>query len=204
MPLAAAARPRKILPPPITMQIWLPASAASFTSAAMRSTVAMSMPKAPSPINASPETFKSTRAYLGGLGINIIPPEHGPECIATVYARSPAVRPTSTRTSHLSDLVGEIAFDFLDALAHLEADEAFDRDGSTQFLGGLLDHLADLGFAIDHEGLGQKHRVFVEFAHAAFHHLLDDRIGLAGLLGQFPLDIALALHHILGKMLGRD
>src|SRR5215469_14137839 len=122
MPLAAPARPRKILPPPITMQIWVPASAASFTSAAMRSTVAISMPNAPSPISASPETLSSTRAYFGGVGINIIPPEHGPERTATAYARGP--RRKSSCSSHLRDLVGEIAFDLLDALADLEADKA--------------------------------------------------------------------------------
>src|SRR5665213_1362466 len=119
MPLAAPARPRKMFPPPITMQIWLPPSAASFTSLAMRSTVPTSMPKLLSPINASPETLSSTRAYRGVVSICGL---------------------LSARARHLGDFVGEVAFHFFDAFAHLEADKAFDHDGRAQFLGGFLKH----------------------------------------------------------------
>ena len=133
-----------------------------------------------------------TRRYFGAANR-----PHGRRRVAPVDA---AVR----RPGHLGDFVGEIAFDLFDALAHLEADKAFDRDRRAQILGGLLDHLADLGLAVDHEGLGQQHGLFVEFAHPAFHHLLDDVFGLAGLARQFGLHVALALHHILGQMLGRD
>src|ERR1700744_5033983 len=144
MPLAAPARPRKMLPPPITMQIWVPPSAASFTSAAMRSTVAVSMPKEPSPINASPETLSSTRAYFGIVGIQTPwSGSIGQEKCEAVFR--PAVRPKLTRTCHLGDFVGEIAFDLLDALTNLEADETFDRNRRAKILGSLLDHLAALG-----------------------------------------------------------
>ena len=68
--------------------------------------------------------------------------------------------------------------------------------GAPRSLDGLLDHLADLGLAVDHEGLLQQHRLFVEFAHPAFDHLLDDVLGLAGLARDVGLDGALALHHV--------
>ena len=44
VPAAAPESPRNMLPPPTTRHIWTPTSVASFTSAAMRSTVATSMP----------------------------------------------------------------------------------------------------------------------------------------------------------------
>src|SRR3984957_18269814 len=119
MPLAAPARPRKMLPPPITMQIWLPASAASFTSRAIRSTVSMSMPKPPAPINASPETLSRTRRYFGAGGM--------------------ASLNRSVRARHLLYFVGKVAFDLLDALTHLEADKGFDLDRRAQILGGFFD-----------------------------------------------------------------
>src|SRR5580693_8653625 len=133
MPLAAPANPRKILPPPITMQIWVPASAASFTSRAMRSTVSMSMPKPPAPIKASPETLSRTRRYFGAVGMS-----------RDLFLAGPC---------HLGDFISEIAFDLLDALAHLQADKAGDLDRRAKILGCLFDHLGDLGFAVDHEGL---------------------------------------------------
>src|ERR1051326_2771453 len=170
MPLAVPARPRKMLPPPITMQIWLPASAASFPSRAMRSTVAISMPKAPSPISASPDTFSSTRRYFGIAVIrpplpSTLPWREGRNLSERregrfrrgATTRSPHLSPyVSARARHLGDFAGEIAFDFLDAFAHLEADKAFDRHRRAQFLAGLLQHLAHLGFPVDHKGLRQQ------------------------------------------------
>ena len=43
-PSATPESPRKMFPPPITRQIWTPASTASLTSPAMRSNAATSMP----------------------------------------------------------------------------------------------------------------------------------------------------------------
>jgi len=50
---------------------------------------------------------------------------------------------------HLFYFVGEIAVDFLDALADGEAIEAGDLDRSTKFLRSLLDHLGDRRLIID-------------------------------------------------------
>src|SRR5436305_1267146 len=137
-----------MFPPPITMQIWLPASKASFTSAAMRSTVSRSIPKERSPINASPETFKRTRAYFGAEGMD---------------------RSVESVPGHFADFVGKVAFDFFNALAYLEADIGVDRHRGAKILGGLLQHFGDLGLAIDDEGLRQEDGLLVEFAHPAFH-----------------------------------
>src|ERR1700743_2491070 len=122
MPLAAPARPRKMLPPPTTMHTSVPAFVASLTSAAMRSTVAVSMPKAWSPIRASPETFSRTRRYFG------VEPIAPPELVSLL-------------TRHCLHFVGEIGGHLLDALADLIAHETFDFDGRADFLGNLLDHL---------------------------------------------------------------
>src|SRR5947207_10927531 len=110
MPPADPARPRKILPPPTTMQISVPAAWACFTSWAMRSTTSMSMPNWPPPINASPETLSRIRRYFGAGGMG-----------------SPCGRLAGAH--HLGDFVGEVGFGLFDALAHLEADKAFNRDG---------------------------------------------------------------------------
>src|SRR3954471_8160146 len=190
MPWAEPARPRKILPPPTTMHISVPAACASATSRAIRSTTSILMPKLSSPINASPETLSRTRRYFGAGGMG------------TSLSIRGLCRLTGAR--HLGDFVGEIGVGLLDALAHLEADKAFHRDGSADVLGGLFDHLADLGLAIDHEGLLQQHRLFVEFAHAPFHHLLDDILGAARLAGDLGLDIAPPPRHSRGQMLRRD
>src|SRR6185437_13258868 len=123
-----------ILPPPTTMHISVPAAWASATSRAMRSTTSMLMPKLSSPINASPETLSRTRRYFGAGGMG---------CSSSRL----------TGACHLGDFVGEVGVRLLDALAHLEADKALHRDGRADFLGGLFDHLGDLGLAVDHEGL---------------------------------------------------
>src|ERR1700731_2457246 len=106
MPFAAPDRPRKMFPPPITMQSCVPASTASLTSAAMRSTVPMSIPKASLPINASPDTLSRTRRYFGADGMKTFP----------LLGRG--------LLRELLDLVGEVAIAFLDAFADLEAHEA--------------------------------------------------------------------------------
>src|ERR1700761_2335173 len=125
MPLAAPARPRKMFPPPMTMQTSVPARAASFTSAAMRSTVPVSMPNASDPMRASPETFNITRRYFGV--VLIAPPE--------VNSRSAA--------RHLFDFFGEVRGHLLDAFTDLIAHEAFNLDRRAHFLGGLFDHFGN-------------------------------------------------------------
>src|SRR6185312_14148515 len=123
MPLAEPARPRKILPPPTTMHISVPAACASATSRAIRSTTSMLMPKLSSPINASPETLSRTRRYFGagGMGSSL--------SIRDLRRLAGALRLRLLLTGHLGDFVGEVGIGLLDALAHLEANKAFHRDG---------------------------------------------------------------------------
>src|SRR5690606_39190205 len=52
-----------MLPPPITMANSTPSAATSATSSVMRRMVVRLMPKASSPISASPESFRRTRLY---------------------------------------------------------------------------------------------------------------------------------------------
>src|SRR5687768_13851364 len=65
MPLAAAASPRKMLPPPTTIAISTPPSLASAICAAISRVTSGSIPYCRDPISASPESFSSTRRYAG-------------------------------------------------------------------------------------------------------------------------------------------
>ena len=77
----------------------------------MRSTVATSMPNWPPPINASPETLSRTRRYFGAVVILC-----------------------QRLAGHLGDFIGEVAFDFFDALTDLEADKGLDLTGAPKSL----------------------------------------------------------------------
>src|SRR5579862_4416694 len=66
MPRAAARRPRKMLPPPTTMAISTPRRWTEATSEAIACTHSGSVPYSSWPINASPESFSSTRRKTGG------------------------------------------------------------------------------------------------------------------------------------------
>src|SRR3990172_8036743 len=63
MPNWLAWAPRQKLPPPTTTATWMPRSLAVLICAAMRLTAPGSMPKARSPIRASPLTFNKMRLY---------------------------------------------------------------------------------------------------------------------------------------------
>src|SRR5579871_1652801 len=65
MPRAAAARPRKMLPPPTTMATSTPRLSTAATSAAIACTDSGSVPYSRSPISASPESFRRTRRKTG-------------------------------------------------------------------------------------------------------------------------------------------
>ena len=58
---AAAATPRKMLPPPTTTPIWTPVAATAATSQASSLTRWASMPKAAPPARASPLSFNRMR-----------------------------------------------------------------------------------------------------------------------------------------------
>src|SRR5690606_20907959 len=62
-----------MLPPPSTTTILTPAWTASPTSLARRLTTAMSMPNAPRPLMASPESFRHTRLYRSEFTSLILP-----------------------------------------------------------------------------------------------------------------------------------
>src|SRR5712675_1647565 len=65
MPCAEAARPRKMLPPPMTSAISTPSARTSAISEAMRSMTPGSMPKPVSPMRASPESLSRMRLKRG-------------------------------------------------------------------------------------------------------------------------------------------
>src|SRR5512143_1806689 len=140
--------PLNMLPPPITMQICVPARTAGSTSAAMRSTVSTSMPYDCAPINASPDILRSTRRYFGVEAI-----------------LSPLV------AGHLLDLVSEVAVGLFNSFANLEANKSSDLNRRTKFLGGFFDDLFDSRLSVDDKGLLEQDRLFVEFAHPPLHHL---------------------------------
>src|SRR5262247_3606797 len=64
MPLAPGATPRNRLPPPITTAISSPSATTCAISPTMRESVAGLIPKASSPIRASPLSLSSTRLHF--------------------------------------------------------------------------------------------------------------------------------------------
>src|ERR1043165_1816081 len=65
MPSAPGARPRKMLPPPITTPISTPRRETCATSETMLRIVCRLMPYGSSPIRASPESLRRMRLYFG-------------------------------------------------------------------------------------------------------------------------------------------
>src|SRR5882757_2067677 len=127
MPEAAPLMPRKMLPPPTTMQISTPRAWTWATSSAMRSTIFGSMPYSWSPIRASPEIFNSTRRYWAAFAMS----SHSLSVADPVFPTSAA-----ERGRHFGR---EIALLLLDALTEHEADEAGDGDRGADRLGRVLD-----------------------------------------------------------------
>src|SRR3712207_2263248 len=86
-----------MLPPPTTKQSSCPASLACLISSARRAAVSGSMPNCPSPINASPESFRRIRLKRG-RGIRLVGPigwRSGERWRTLVRVRHPAKRPES-------------------------------------------------------------------------------------------------------------
>src|SRR5690606_36957843 len=90
------------------------------------------------------------------------------------------------------NLGSEVGLFLLDALAESEADEAGDLRRSADFLLGFLKGLLDGNVRVHDESLLQQHDFLVELAHAAFDHLLDDVLRLAGLASLGREDFLLA------------
>src|SRR5690606_1514533 len=93
------------------------------------------------------------------------------------------------RGSHFG---GEVALGLLDAFAERIAHEPGQGDRRADILFSILDRIADLGLAIDHEGLRQQRDFFEVLAHAAIDHLLGDVVRLAGFLDLLEDDRTLA------------
>ena len=84
------------------------------------------------------------------------------------------------------------------------AHEANDFDRRARYPWRAFSTPCNRRLAVDHEDLREQNRLFVEFAHAAFDHLLDDVFRLAGLAGDIGLDGAFALDHFSGEMFRRQ
>src|ERR1041384_7490130 len=65
MPRWEAARPRMMLPPPMTMATWTPAFHTSCSSSAMAATIFSSLPKGWLAISGSPESLSRSRLKAG-------------------------------------------------------------------------------------------------------------------------------------------
>src|SRR5690606_6025948 len=104
-------------------------------------------------MSASPEIFSRTRWNWGLAGIESLlswAPGHGALC-----GRS---------TGELGNLRREIALVALDPFAQRAPHESGDLDRRAGRLGRRLDDLADLGLAVDDEGLLEQHDFLVELA----------------------------------------
>src|SRR5665213_968777 len=118
---AAAATPRKKLPPPTTRPICTPALATPATSSASALTRPASRPKEPSPAITSPLSFSRTRWYLG------------------MFSRRTAEAPDAPMALLYAGFFGR------GRVAHFEADETRHRNVFAE-LGDLgLDQIGDSG-----------------------------------------------------------
>src|SRR3954453_3033537 len=172
MPVSAACRPRKKLPPPTTTPISTPSVAALAMSRAMRATVGACRPKPPSPpVSASPESLMMTR-FKSGLPLETL--------ITAILARFGL---------RLALLLGRL----LDAFAKGETDEADKLDRGAHLalvlLHRLPDRLAGM-FGMD-RGLIDERPLLVEGLHARLDDLVEHMSRLARVL--VAQDAALAL-----------
>src|SRR5882757_11184854 len=165
--MAAAATPRKKLPPPTTMPIWTPVLATSAISAARLLTRSGSMPKAPPPASASPLSLRTMRLYLG-IGY---------------AARTDAFR-LFVRRGFVRRFLDQRRF------ADFEAHEARDRDVFAQLRDYGFNQIAHRGGILANEGLLVQTHLFEEFLHAPFGDLVHHLFGLAFLQGPAALDVA--------------
>src|SRR3546814_6320184 len=88
-------------------------------------------------------------------GHRLLTPNQG----KTVAGGGPAAEKNARSAAERGgDLRGEVLLLALDALAKLDAREAGDRDRRAGVLGRRLEHLGDLGLAVDDVDLLQQHR----------------------------------------------
>src|ERR1700693_4795989 len=189
--LAAAATPRKKLPPPTTSPICTPVLTTSAISAARLLTRSGSIPKDPPPASASPLSLRTMRWYLGTDG-------------RLTCSGGAGLRPASACAA--LTLWRRRLRCFLDQrrLAYLEANEARDRNVLTKFCNRRFDQVADAGGVIADERLLVQADLFVELAHPPFHDLVHHFFWLAFLQGPPPLDVALFVQNLLCDVLFAD
>src|SRR3954466_16153111 len=130
-----------MLPPPTTTQSSWPCFASAI-SRARREVVSGSIPNAPSPINASPDSFRRIRLKRGrGMGFSVRSAREtakvahlnkgAPPCQASLGVG----RFGLADSGRGGDFGGEIAFLLLDAFAELEADIGIEGDRAADALG---------------------------------------------------------------------
>src|ERR1700722_17022795 len=163
---AAAATPRKKLPPPTTRPICTPAFATSATSSASAFTRPASRPKEPSPAITSPLSFSRTRWYRG------------------MFSRRAAEVPDAPMALLYAGFFGR-------RVAHFEADETGHRNVFAE-LGDLgLDQIGVGGGIFLDEGLFHQADFFVILGQTAFDDFVENLFGLAFAEGAGARDILL-------------
>src|ERR1700720_3278883 len=217
MPTAEPDTPRKMLPPPITMQISTPSACTDWISLAMRPTISGSRPYSRAPISASPDSFKRTRGYLRSADMrpaltrlaelsrrqnsryHQIDPTVAPLSVrrASAFLSEERAERKSRRTASVLQLRRNLGREIgalpLDPLAQCKTRKAFNADRRAYGFAGLLDDLRDLGLLIDDEDLLEKYELLIEFAQPPFDHSVDYRVGFAGGARLFSKHVAFAV-----------
>src|SRR5260221_8926293 len=162
---AAAATPRKKLPPPTTTPTWMPARATSATSIANAFTRSASIPNFSSPAITSPLSFSRMREYCSGAGISTW--------------RAPRRRATSWIKVAQNPLL----------VSHFETDKSGHADVFTQLGDAGLDQVLDRHRILFHKRLLVEAYLFVKLGHAALDDLVGDFFRLALVDDASALDV---------------
>src|SRR3954470_10135053 len=171
MPSAPGARPRKMLPPPITTPISTPRRETCATSETMFRIVCRLMPYGSSPIRASPESLRRILLYLGVT-------------TGSRFAASALWLMGLPGLGH--DLGGEVGGFLLDPFSNDEESIS----GDLRLLG--REHFLHRLLIVLHERLSHERDLAQELVQRALHHLGRDVGGLARFLRARELDVALA------------
>src|SRR5258708_27651213 len=171
-----------MLPPPTTIAISTPSLWTATTSSAIAASVSASMPVRRPPINASPESFRRMRLYLG---------------------RAPSVIGASLL--HIRhDFSREVVAALLDSLTQFVARKPRDRVRAAGVFAGGLEVAADALLVVADVRLLEQAGLAVKLLHLAGDHLLDDVLGLAGFRGHIARDLALGVEVLLRDVLAPD
>src|SRR5207342_953329 len=152
--MPGACRPRQMLPPPTTTAGWMPRSMISASCRATSAVATSEIPEPESGAKASPESFSSTRWYVGRAA----PPSLMPA----------AVPPLSDRCWTFRELT---RLDFV--LAQPVAGEALHRDLLAGLRADLVEEVLDRLRVVLHERLIEQDRVLQEGFDLALHDPRD-------------------------------